>query len=291
MKKSYLIVFTAISIISGWLGGSAFNTNGKTNESVQNHPKTAFERVAETKTLRCGYVQYPPYFEISLQTGKPAGIMVDLMEEIGRKLDVKVEWAEEANWGTMFEGLKTGRYDAVCSMMWQTPARAMHAELSAPIGYASMYSYVRSDNHRLSADPAKLNNKDVRIATMDGEINDLLAQSLFPQAKRIAMPQYSSATDLFMNVVTGKVDVLFQEEKTARVFLKNNPGAIRRLGDQPLAVYPMGMALPAGDTRLKAVIDSALAEIVNSPKYDQILAGYGGLEELGFKKPAAPYLN
>jgi len=100
---------------------------------------------------------------------------------------------------------------------------------------------------------------------MDGEINALLTQSLFPQAQTVAVPQNAPIPDLFMNVVTEKADVVFAEEKVVRDFLKNNPGSVRKLSDKPLAVYPMVIALPAGDTRLKAVIDSALAEIINSP--------------------------
>jgi len=73
MKKSYLIVFIVISIFSGWLGGSFFNTNGKTTEGAQGYSKFAFERVAETKTLRCAYLTYAPYFEISPRAGNRLG--------------------------------------------------------------------------------------------------------------------------------------------------------------------------------------------------------------------------
>jgi ABC-type amino acid transport substrate-binding protein len=52
----------------------------------------------------------------------------------------------------------------------------------------------------------------------------------------------------------------------------------------------VALALPAGDTRLRNVIDSALAEIIASPKYEQILAPYGGAAELALKKPALPYI-
>lgn len=288
MKRIYLIVLIGLSILSGWFGSAL---SGSTNRASAETRKTAFERVMQTKTLRCAYVSYPPYFEISAQTGKPVGIMVDMMKEVGRKLDVTVDWTEEASWATMLEGLNTGRYDSVCALIWQTPVRSKHAAFSRPFGYATVYSWVRTNDKSLPTDATKLNDKNIRIATMDGEISALLASELFPNAQTVAVPQNSSIADLFMNLVTGKADVVFQEENAARDFLKNNPGSIRKLSEKPLAVYPMTIAFPAGDTQLKAAVDSALGEILTTPLFDQILARYGGIDELGFKKPAMPYAN
>ncbi|MGE4350587.1 MAG: substrate-binding periplasmic protein [Bdellovibrionales bacterium] len=291
MKKSYLIVFILISLVFGLMMGGSFAGRDRGNGEARPLHKTAFERVMATKTLRCGYVVYAPYFELSAKTGKPVGVMVDLMEDIGRRLGIKIVWSEEVGWGTMLEGVNNGRYDAICTEVWQTPARAMHATFSTPFGYASIYSWVRSDTVRLSEDPLKLNTKEVRITTMDGELGALLAQSLFPKAQTVTIPQNSSIADLFMNVVTRKADVLFQEENAAHHFLKNNPRSVRKLSPKPVAVYPMVLVLPFGDTKLKEAIDSALFEMMYSPRYDQILAPYGGSEGLMFKKPALPYLN
>ncbi len=283
-----MIACAILALIAGGLGGAV---SGRHNENAQAQQETAFDRIEKTRTLRCGYILWPPYMDIDAQTGKPKGINVDLMDAIGQVLDVNVVWTEEVGWATMLEGLKASRYDAVCSALWQTPSRSMQATFSTPYGYAAAYAWVRAKDTNVPRDLAKLNDKAIRIATLDGEITTSLAKELYPLAQTVSLPQMMPFADLLMNVVTNKADVVFSEEKIVRDFLKSNPGTLRKLSEKPLTTAPVAIALPQGDVRLKAAIDSALNDIMASPQFDQILAPYGGAEELSLKKVQSPFIN
>jgi ABC-type amino acid transport substrate-binding protein len=86
--------------------------------------ETAFQRVLRTGEVRCSYIPYPPYCIKEPNTGKLSGVFVDVMEKIGEKLQLKVNWVEEVGWGTIFEGLGSGRHDVFAAGLWESSARA-----------------------------------------------------------------------------------------------------------------------------------------------------------------------
>lgn len=244
--------------------------------------------IVETKTLRCAYIPYPPYFDMDPNTGIKSGIMVDMMNSIGEKMGVSIAWTEETGWGSMMEGLKAGRYDAVCSSVWQNTARAMQADFSTPVGYSLVEAWVRSDDTKVSS-LERANADDVTIATMDGEMTSMIASSQFPKAKTFSVSQNTPISDLMMNVVTGKADVVFVEPKIAEDFLQSNPGTLKKVpGNALVSSFPITIVLPKGEQDFKRVIDTAIAEIQNTREMDSILANYKSEGTL-FEAPARPF--
>src|SRR5262249_13075574 len=108
-KLSIVLLSLIISALTGWFVAAHYATD---KEAAR--PPTAFERVTASGTLRCAYIVIPPRFVKDPQTGGFSGIAYDIVEEMAKSLNLKVDWAEEVNFGTLAEGLKTGRYDAVC---------------------------------------------------------------------------------------------------------------------------------------------------------------------------------
>lgn len=247
--------------------------------------KTTLDRVLERNEIRCGYINYAPYFSKDPNSGKVSGVMVDLMDEVSNKLDMKVIWAEETSWGSMIEGLRTKRFDAVCSSVWQNPLRAKFSTFSMPIGYAPVYAYVRQNDTRFSA-LRDLNKRDITISTMDGEMNHFLAEELFPNAKRKALPQTAAFSDVIVNVTTGKADVVFLEPKVAEDFLKSSPATLKRL-KMPVRAYPVTLAMGKKAFDLKHMLDAAIHEIVTSPSWTDTLKAHA-LDDL---KPVLNGMN
>lgn len=53
-------------------------------------PDNTFQRINETKVIRAGASHNPPW--ISLQSDKPSGIEVDLLEKLASQLDASIQW-------------------------------------------------------------------------------------------------------------------------------------------------------------------------------------------------------
>src|SRR5271167_4377726 len=79
--------------------------------------ESLYDRVIRTGKIRCAYVIYYPDCIKDPNTGKLSGIGIEAIELIAKKLGLTAEWTEEVGWGTMMEGLQTGRYDLIASMV------------------------------------------------------------------------------------------------------------------------------------------------------------------------------
>src|SRR5262245_6810925 len=68
------------------------------------------DRVLKSGTIRASYAVAAPLCMKDPNTGQLSGVGVDILNEAGRRLSLKVAWVEETGWGALFEGLNTDRY-------------------------------------------------------------------------------------------------------------------------------------------------------------------------------------
>jgi ABC-type amino acid transport substrate-binding protein len=248
----------------------------------------SFERIMAGSTLRCGYVSYPPYFEMDIATRQPRGIFADLMAEIGSRMNVKIVWAGESSWATLTEDIRSGRFDAICSGVWQNSSRGLAAGFSLPVGYVPVGAWVRAGDNRFRTSLDLMNGPDVRVSVMDGETGELLRRQRFPDTQAVSLPQTSPFSDLMINVATGKADVVFAENRIVADYLKQNPGTLEMAADDNvLTAYPLVILLPGNDPQFKTAVDSALSEILYSGKMADILRKNGAGDALFL--PARPW--
>jgi polar amino acid transport system substrate-binding protein len=237
--------------------------------------ESVYSRVIESGVIRCGYVSNPPSCVVDPNTGKVTGIFAEAIEKAASNLGLRIEWTEEVGFGSMIEGLVTDRYDLVPAAIWPTASRARLVEFSTPLFYSGVGAYVRAKDTRFDDNLVGLNSESVKIATMDGEMAELIAQNDFPKAERIQVPQLSDITMMLLNVKGGKADVSFVELYFAHEFLKNNPGSIRNITpDNPIRVFPNTALVKRGEVEFKAMINVALDELINQGVVDRLLDKY-----------------
>ena len=75
-------------------------------------PETAYERVLRTNTLRCGYGLWEPAVMRDPNTNQMSGLFYDIMQELGKPLNIKVDYALEIPWDSIGVALSSGKIDA-----------------------------------------------------------------------------------------------------------------------------------------------------------------------------------
>lgn len=259
--KTILSTILALSIFTG----TAFADGTKT-----------YDRVMESGTLRCGYYLFKPMSWINTETGKLEGLAIELWDILAKNMNLKVEWAEEVTFGNMYEGLRAGRYDAICTPTWPNAQAARAAEFSIPLFYSSINAYVRADETRLTAKNWQnaLNSPDFIISAQDGSVDQHIADSRFPEAKLNSLPQGADGTQVELNVMLKKADIAFIDGNRAAQFLAKNPGTLKRINEEPLQIFPFEMAVEGGELRFKAYLDVAVQEVLNNGEMDRLLDKY-----------------
>lgn len=260
-----LVVVVNLAVRAVW--PNANGTPGKV--------ETRWEQIKKRGSIRCGWVSNPPSCMKDPNTGKLSGIVVEVMAEIGKKWDLKIDWVEEAGFGSMIEGINADRYDMVPSAIWPNSARAKQADFSAPLFYSGIGVYVRPDDNRFNNDIKLINSENVKIATMDGEMAEVIAKTDFPNAKTVQVPQLSEITTMLLNVKDGKADVGLVELYFAQQFLKNNPGTLKNIvPNRPIRVFPDTIMIKANEFDLKSALNTAIEELINVGVVDGLIEKY-----------------
>ena len=281
MKKFVLIALAVVC-----LGVTACENKQSSDTVVSTQP--VYDQVVKTSTLRCGYASWPPLFSIDANTKKMSGIFYDVAEEMGKRLNLKIEWTEETGWGTATESLQNKRFDAVCSGFWVNSTRAQKADFSAPITYSVSNVWVRSNAHYDFKSLADVNNENFSFGAIDGSADMKIVQGRFPKTKRYSMPELVSLGEVLQGLSSGKFDAVAWDDATVSDYLKTNPGSLKKLfPEEPVAIYPTVMLLPMGETKLKAMIDNTIREIQYDGTLETIIEKNHATGLL--KLPAKPY--
>jgi len=291
MNRTPIFVTLAllIGIAVGSMGAAVMLRRDVTGVDSHHQDETVYDRVMKAQAIRCGYVINFPSCYRDPNTSTLRGYSVDCVEEMGRRLDLKIEWVEETTWGTMFEGL-SDRYDLIGSTAWRNATRGKVVEFSTPLVYSAVGVYVRPNDHRFDKNLEAINSPSVRIAVMDGELSEVIAGEDFPQAKLVSLPQLSDYSQLLLEVTTQKADVSFMENSVAALFLKTNPNSLKNVATtRPIRVFGEGIMFKLGQVRFKSVVDAAISEMINCGFVDRVLTKYD-IAGAGGKYPVAlPY--
>jgi polar amino acid transport system substrate-binding protein len=270
---------------------SLFTTTIATSSThSSNSTASVYNRVFKSGIIRACYVVYPPDLIKDPNTGKLSGISYDALNKAASNMGLKVDWNLEVDWGSMIQSLNSDRCDIIGQPSWTNSSRAKSAEFSVPLFYSAINAYTRADDYRFDNNPLSANNPAYKIAVIDGETAQVIAQTQFPEAKTVAIPQTADVSEMLLNVATHKADITFVEATIANQFLKTNPGSLKNVSNRkPIVVYGNVLMVKKGEYQLLTSINGALDELLNNGYIDQLINQYGKAYPGGFYKVASPY--
>jgi polar amino acid transport system substrate-binding protein len=287
-----VLFFILLAGLAGGFFGAKFQTAAGP-ETPQGRvgiwTEPAYQRVMRTATLRCGYVVHPPHVSKDPATGAMTGAIVDVMNEAGKLLKIKVEWPEEVGWGNTVEALTSGRIDAICTDYWMNPVEGRYVGYSMPLFYETVMAYVRADDHRFDVNLEAFDDPAVTVAATDGSLSGIIAQQDFPKVKIASLANMTDTAQVLKEVDAGKADAAFVAAMDGLRFEQNNPGRLKNLTpDRPLRAFPATIALPQQDIALKVMLDSAFVQLLYSRFVDKTLTKHGMPADAVFRV-ARPY--
>jgi ABC-type amino acid transport substrate-binding protein len=237
---------------------------------------SAYDQVIKMGTLRCGYAPWPPFIVKDPNTGTMSGILYDIVEEIGKQLDLKIDWNYETGYGNYTEDLNMNRFDVMCATLWADAGRTQNSLLIDPFLYSGVYLVVRADDTRFDQNFSLLNDEAMTVTGVDGDITMTLGNKLFPKSQKVFLSNTATASEMAENVKTGKADAMFADLGFFNDYSKANPDKLKILLQNPAWVFGERMAVKTGEWQLKYMLDTAIAEIVNSGRVEEIMAKYPG---------------
>ena len=256
------------------LVASVFILDSCNNSNTINTTQTKNE-VFANKTIKVGYISYPPGFIVDPNTKEKSGIFNDVLAEIAKRNGLTIDYKVEVTWATMIEALKTDRVSLIANPVWSTKERKENADFSKPVYFSPIGVYVRADDYRFDTDRTKLNDPKVKIAAVDGEVNNFIGKSDFPKAELKPFPNNIDIAQLFLEIQTKKKDVTFAEPMFAYDYMLKNPGKLKNIGEKsPIRNYPNCYMYKKGESKVGDFLNTEVDKLIKDGTIDKIIAKY-----------------
>lgn len=198
-----------------------------------------------------------PFTFVDVKSSKVQGMMVDLMEELGREAGFKPE-IEAIPFGVLIPSLTSGKINVISAAMMITPARAEVVDFTQPLfPYSETMVVLKADNtpYRSAKDLA---NQVVGVQAGTAYLAYLQKVGGFTEIKT-----YDSIADIMRDVSLGRIKAGFVDEPIARYRLSQDKEATVKIVAtyEPGVVGQVGLAVKKGDTALLNMLNAAITKV------------------------------
>jgi ABC-type amino acid transport substrate-binding protein len=195
-----------------------------------------------------------------IEDGEEQGFDIDLMNEVGERLGVEVEYVD-ASFETIFQQLAAGDFDAIISAITITGERAEVVAFSDPYFEATQALVVPVDSDISSTEDLA----DQEVGAQAGTTGLQYATENFTESTITEFPNYPAA---FTALETGGLDAV----------LADLPAADEAVGDSDALQIveevdtdeQYGIGVQQDNEALLQAINDALAEIMDDGTYEEI---------------------
>lgn len=211
--------------------------------ATQAHAQSALQEILSDGVLKVGTTgDWNPMTMKDPATNSYTGYDIDVMTELAKDLDVKVEFVP-TDWKTLVSGVTSGKYHATGSASI-SPARAKAAGYSNSYFSLATVPLILKKNKDRFKDWADLDKSDVTVAATLGTTQEKQVKQFFPNAKHNIVE--SPARD-FQEVLAGRAIAHITSNVEAYKLVAKYPEMMIVPVRAPKAPTPIAMLLPQGD--------------------------------------------
>ncbi|HOM66702.1 MAG TPA: ABC transporter substrate-binding protein [Brevefilum fermentans] len=202
---------------------------------------------------------YPPYEYVD-EAGNLAGFDIELMAEIAKRMDVKIEW-QDMPFDSLIQAVQEGKIDASISCFNYSEERAQLVDFSDPYhtsedAFIAMKGFIKDFTKAEDAANYKLG---VQSGTMQDEwiTEELIETGLMSESN---LSRYERVDQAALDLKAGRIDILMADDVPAGVIASQDDD-LEIIYKEMLYTGPINIVLPKGSTDLQAKINRIIAEL------------------------------
>jgi polar amino acid transport system substrate-binding protein len=202
---------------------------------------------------------YPPFESVD-ESGNKVGFDIDLMTEIAKRLDVKLEWVDMP-FDSLIAAVQEGKIDASISAFNYNEDRDKMIDFSEAY-YTSEDAFTVADGFTGTI----VNPEDVAAykvgvqtgTTQDGWLTDtLVADGTLPEENLF---RYDRVDQAMLDLQNGRIEVMMSDYIPAQALAKQL-GGLEIVYHGVLSSGPMNIVIPDGDAELQQAIDEIIKQL------------------------------
>ena len=212
---------------------------------------------------------YTPLNFVDAATGKGVGWEYDAVNEIGKRLNAKIDW-KLSSWDTMIQAIRDGQFEVGMDGISITDERKAQVDFSDPYMIITQYMLVRADEKRFSdpksfaADPKLLVGAQAGTTNFYSAIYDVLDGD--EKNPRVKLFETFGAS--VQALAAGDVDMVLMDAGSSKGFIGANPGKYKTVGD-PIGNDSYGFIFKKGSDLAKG-FNAAIAAMKADGSLDKL---------------------
>ena len=233
------------------------------------------EAVKQAGVIKVGTsADYPPFESVD-ENGNKVGFDIELMTEIAKRLDVKLEWVDMP-FDSLIAAVQEGKIDASISAFNYSEERDQMIDFSDAY-YTSEDAFTVSDGFTGTI----VNPEDVAAfkvgvqtgTTQDGWLTDtLVADGALPEENLF---RYDRVDQAMLDLKNGRIDVMMSDYIPAQALVQQL-GGLNIVYHAVLSTGPVNIILPEGDKELQQAVNEIIQQLQDEGFIDDLAVKYFG---------------
>ena len=209
------------------------------------------QSIVDAKVLRVAVTRFElPSFHVRGPDGALLGPEIDMAQQIGHALGVRVEFVDDAeSFDAVVDFVAAGRADIGVSKLSQTYSRLQRVRFSEPyvtLRHALLFNRVAIARAADGRPPAAVLQKfKGRLGVIAGSAYVDFAHRNFPDATLVEARTWDAA---IASLLSGQVDAVYRDEFEIRRVLKNKPALNVQLGSAAIVDQNALLSIAICDT-------------------------------------------
>lgn len=203
---------------------------------------------------------YTPLNFADPKTGQGIGWEYDAVNEIGKRLNAKIEWSL-SSWDVMIEAVKSGQYDVGMDGITINDERKQQVDFSDPYMTSQQYMLVRANEDRIKGKEAFTENTDLLIGAQAGTSNFYAAvyDILDGDEANPRIKLFDTFGASVQALKSGDVDMVLMDQASVEGYIAADPGVFKTVGD-PVGSDEFGFIFAKGSDLVPA-FNAAIASM------------------------------
>lgn len=212
---------------------------------------------------------YQPLNFADPKTGKGVGWEYDAVEEIGKRLNAKIEWGL-CSWDTMIQEVRAGQFDVGMDGISITDERKKQIDFSEPYLVSQQFMLVRADEKRFADEKAFKANPKLLVGAQAGTTNFYVAVNnvLDGNEKNPRIKLFETFGATVQALLAGDVDMVLMDAASSKGYIGANPDKLKTVGG-PLGSDSFGFIFKQGSD-LTAAFNAAIKSMQDDGTLDKL---------------------
>ena len=212
---------------------------------------------------------YPP-FEYVDENGEFAGFDIELIQEIGRRMDLEVE-IQDMPFDSLLAAVQEGKIDLSISAFNYDEERDQSVDFTEPYYIAEDAILVAEEFAGTIDAPEQL--ADYVVGTQTGTTQDgwvtenLVDAGLMDEANLF---RYERIDQAALDLKAGRIDAILMESVVART-LAEDMGGLKVVFEGQVSSGPVNIVIPEGDAELQEALNEVIAELQEEGFIDELI--------------------